>query len=114
MPNGKLAQILLFLLLLIIAAEVFPATYIKKIEKKHAAAHRRHHHSKREIIPICVDFTRRPVECPKKFNKLKLDRLVMQQLNKPNRRHSRMMMMCYLNILPPSPFCFRRKSPKQF
>ncbi|KAL3084557.1 hypothetical protein niasHS_008249 [Heterodera schachtii] len=113
MPNGKLAQILLFLLLLIIAAEVFPAIYTKKIEKKHAAAHRRRH-SKREIIPICVDFTRRPVECPKKFNKLKLDRLVMQQLNKPNRRHSRMMMMCYLNILPPSPFCFRRKSPKQF
>ncbi|KAL3073321.1 hypothetical protein niasHT_038678 [Heterodera trifolii] len=109
MPNGKLAQILL--LLLIIAAEVFTAIYIKKIEKKHAAAHRRRH-SKREIIPICVDFTRRPVECPKKFNKLKLDQLMMQQLNKPNRRHT-LMMRCYLNILP-SPYCFQRKSSKQF
>ncbi|KAL3092530.1 hypothetical protein niasHS_007739 [Heterodera schachtii] len=89
------------LLLLLIVAEVFPVIQTKKIEKKHARRH-----VKREIIPICVDFTRSPVECPNKFKKLKLDRLVMQQLNKPSRRIS---LRCYLNMLP-SPYCFRRKS----
>ncbi|KAL3118458.1 hypothetical protein niasHT_009023 [Heterodera trifolii] len=98
MSNGKFAQILL---LLLIIAEIFVAIKTKKIEKKHI-----HRHSKREVIPICVDFTRSPVECPKKFKKLKLDRLVMQQLNKPSRRIS---LWCYLNMLP-SPYCFRRNS----
>ncbi|KAI3419155.1 hypothetical protein GPALN_006916 [Globodera pallida] len=76
----------------------------RKLAQMNSKLYRRH--SKRGIIPICVDFNRRPVECPKKFKKLKLDEFVMQQLRKPIKRLS---LKCYLNMLP-SRFCFRSKS----
>uniref|UniRef100_A0A914H6L2 Uncharacterized protein n=1 Tax=Globodera rostochiensis TaxID=31243 RepID=A0A914H6L2_GLORO len=98
MASGKTAIILIFL----ITVQILHAAHRRR--QSNSKLYRRH--SKRAIIPICVDFNRRPVECPKKFKKLKLDEFVMQQLRKPIKRIS---LKCYLNMLP-SRFCFRSKS----